>query len=128
MKTSAADTGLVLIAHGSQEQTANADAFHLAAELKRRGPYQIVEVSFLELTEPTIAQAVRACLQAGAKTVILTPYFLSAGVHVRRDLSGVEKRLSDEHLQVQFRLAEPLGRHPSLVEIVLERAGAAGAS
>jgi sirohydrochlorin ferrochelatase len=127
MKALEVQTALVLIAHGSREQNANADAFHLAAELKRRGPYQIVEVSFLELTEPTIHQAVQASIHAGAKTVILTPYFLSAGVHVRRDLTDVQTRLSEEYPEVHFRLAEPLGRHPSLIGIVLERAGDAGA-
>jgi sirohydrochlorin ferrochelatase len=54
--------------------------------------------------------------------VILLPYFLSAGVHVRRDLAAVRARLAEEHPAVEFRLAEPLGPHPLLLQLVSERA------
>ena len=57
--------------------------------------------------------------------VILVPYFLSAGVHVRRDLTDARARLAARFPAVEFRLAEPLGRHPKLVDIVAERAAEA---
>jgi len=116
---------LLLIAHGSRQEEANADLYHFAAVMARRGQYEIVEVSFLELAEPTIAQAAAACVARGARRVILLPYFLSAGMHVRRDLAEIRRQLSEDHPQVEFRLAEPLGPHPLLVEIVAERARAA---
>jgi sirohydrochlorin ferrochelatase len=50
------------------------------------------------------------------------PYFLSAGVHVRRDLTAARQSLADRFAQVEFRLAEPLGRHPLLLDVVAERA------
>jgi sirohydrochlorin ferrochelatase len=57
----------------------------------------------------------------GAELVVLVPYFLSAGVHVRRDLSEACRVLAGRFPAVQFRLAEPLGRHPLLLDIVMER-------
>jgi sirohydrochlorin ferrochelatase len=54
--------------------------------------------------------------------VVLVPYFLSAGVHVRRDLAAARDRLARAFPHVEFRLAEPLGRHPLLLEVVAERA------
>jgi sirohydrochlorin ferrochelatase len=41
---------------------------------------------------------------------------------VRRDLAAARQRLASLHPQVQFCLAEPLGQHPLLVEVVAERA------
>ena len=38
---------LLLIAHGSREDEANADLHHVAGELRRRGGYAVVEASFL---------------------------------------------------------------------------------
>jgi sirohydrochlorin ferrochelatase len=125
MKLPASETALLLIAHGSREPAANADLHYLASQLRQRGPYGIVEASFLELAEPTIAQAAEICLQKGAKHVILMPHFLSAGVHVNRDLTEAERELSERHPEARFVLAEPIGRHPLLVNIVLERAGLA---
>lgn len=115
-------TALLLIAHGSREEQANADLRHVAAELRRREEFAIVEAAFLELAEPDIDTAGSRCVDMGADRVVLVPYFLSAGVHVRRDLAEARGRLGDRFPGVDFELAEPLGRHPLLVEVVLERA------
>ena len=63
----------------------------------------------------------KKCVELGAQLVILLPYFLSAGVHVQRDLAEACRRLTEQHAGVDFRLAEPLGRHPLLLDVVLER-------
>jgi sirohydrochlorin ferrochelatase len=115
-------TALLLIAHGSREPEANADLHHLVGELRRQGRYGIVVASFLELAEPDIETGGAACVEQGAEQVILVPYFLSAGVHVRRDLAEARRRLAERFPAVRFRLAEPLGRHPLLVQVVAERA------
>jgi sirohydrochlorin ferrochelatase len=112
-------TALLLIAHGSRHEEANADLFALAQEL--REAYPIVEAAFLELATPTVDDAGRRCATLGAECVILVPYFLSAGVHVRRDLSSHRDRLAAEFVEIQWRLAEPIGRHPLMREIVLDR-------
>jgi sirohydrochlorin ferrochelatase len=113
-------TTLLLIAHGSRQPEANADLYHLADGLRQRG-HAIVEASFLELAEPTIEEGGVRCVGQGAERVVLVPYFLSAGVHVRRDLAEARDRLAARFPAVEFRLAEPLGRHPLLVEVVAER-------
>jgi sirohydrochlorin ferrochelatase len=113
---------LVLIAHGSRQDEANTDLHHVVADLRRRGRYVIVEASFLELAEPDIEEAAGRCVARGARRVLLLPYFLSAGVHVRRDLTVIRARLARRHPAVEFRLGEPLGRHPLMLEVVAERA------
>jgi sirohydrochlorin ferrochelatase len=115
-------TALLLIAHGSREPQANDDLHHLAEQLRRRGPYSVVEPAYLELAQPDIDAGGARCVEQGAGRVILVPYFLSAGVHVRRDLVDARARLAARFPGVEFRLAEPLGRHPVLVDVVAERA------
>src|SRR5688500_12911811 len=118
-------TALLLIAHGSRNPEANADLVQVAEEVRRRGGYDVVEAAFLELAEPTIDQAGQRCVEQGARRIVLTPYFLSAGVHVRDDLRRHRDELAGRFPEVTFVLAEPLGPHPSLVDIVLQRAAAA---
>src|SRR5262245_9544772 len=115
-------TALLLIAHGSRRREANSDLDYLAGQLQRRGVYSMVSTSYLELTDPTIADAATACVANGAQRVILLPYFLSAGVHVREDLADARIELARGFPDVEFLLAEPLGRHPLLEEVVLQRA------
>src|SRR4051794_20800483 len=86
------NTALLLIAHGSRQADANADLHHLADSLRERGE-AIVVASFLELAEPGIEEGGRLCVQAGANRVVLVPYFLSAGIHVRRDLTQARENL-----------------------------------
>ena len=120
-------TALLLIAHGSRNAEANDDLHQLVAMLRRRGLYAVVEASFLELAKPDILEGGRACVERGAARVILVPYFLSPGIHVRQDLKEYREKLSASFPQVDFVLAEPLGPHESLAELVLMRAQQADA-
>lgn len=115
-------TALLVIAHGSRNVEANNDLHHMVGELRQRGVYAVVEPAFLELTEPTIQEGGRRCVEQGATRVILLPFFLSPGVHARQDLQEYRQRLGEEFSAVEFTLAEPLGKHPLLIEILLERA------
>jgi sirohydrochlorin ferrochelatase len=119
------NTALLLIAHGSREPAANDDLHRLAEELRATGRYAAVVAAFLELAEPDIDVGGATCVDAGAKRVVLVPYFLSAGVHVRRDLAAARDRLAAHLPHVEFRLVEPLGPHPLLMEIVIQRAATA---
>lgn len=118
---------LLLIAHGSRRAEANADLEHVAAGMRRRGGYGFVQCSYLELTEPGITAGGVACVNAGADTVVMLPYFLSPGVHVRDDLTEARDGLASRFPEVRFALAEPLGRHPLIVDIVAQRAAEAAA-
>lgn len=114
-------TAVLLIAHGSRRAAANQDLVQLAQQVADSGGYQIVEVSYLELAEPTIAAGGRNCVKRGARRVLLMPYFLSAGVHVVNDMEEQRSALAAEFPQVEFQLCPHLGLHPLMVEIVLGR-------
>ncbi len=113
-------TALLLIAHGSRNPEANEDLCHVARSLEARG-HPTVEASFLELAEPGIDEGGRRCVARGGERVVLVPYFLSAGVHVRRDLTAARERLAAEFPEVAFLLAEPLGPHRLLLDVIEER-------
>ncbi len=118
---SSAVRAALLIAHGSRRAEANADLYQLAERIAATGEYGIVEVGFLELTEPDILAGGRACVARGAQSVRMLPYFLSAGVHVTDDLTAARTVLAAEFGTVEFTLCPPLGLHPLMTQIVLER-------
>lgn len=115
-------TALLLIAHGSRRAEANADLEHLAGVIRDRGEFPIVQPSYLELCGPGIVAGGDMCVASGAKRVVMLPYFLSAGRHVVEDLTAARDELLRRHPDVSFVLAEPLGRHPLLAQVVTERA------
>ena len=118
-------TALLLIAHGSRRQEANEELGVVAAELRARGRYAIIEIAYLELATPTIDSGGTICVEQGATEVILLPYFLSAGKHVVDDLATAKETLSHRFPDVRFALAAPLGGHPLLLDVLEERARAA---
>jgi sirohydrochlorin ferrochelatase len=114
-------TAVLLIAHGSRQQSANDDLHELAGRLTAQGAYPIVEACFLELAEPDIPTGAERCVSRGATRVLMIPYFLSAGVHLRRDLTATRDEMSRRHPDVVFLLGSPLGPHPLLDHLVAIR-------
>jgi sirohydrochlorin ferrochelatase len=114
-------TAILLIAHGSRVPEANDDLRHVAGQLVARG-HPIAVASFLELAEPDMIAGGRECVARGAEVVVMVPYFLSAGTHVRRDLTAARDALAAEMPAVRFILAEALGQHEALIGVVEDRA------
>lgn len=112
---------MLLIAHGSRRPEANADLVHLAEQVAARLPGDVVEIAYLELAGPTVCEGARRCIARGARRIRLFPYFLSPGVHVTQDLEELRRDLSRQHAGVEFTLCPPLGLHPRIVDLVLER-------
>lgn len=114
-------TAVLLIAHGSRRAEANDDLVRLAQIMQEKQVYPIIETAYLELAEPTIDTAGEKCVAAGASCVKMLPYFLSAGAHVTEDLERHRRELSGRFPNVVFELCPPLGLHPLMIEIVMDR-------
>lgn len=114
-------SAILLIAHGSRRPEANADLVKVAHALKGRLPGQIVEIAYLELAEPDIPTGLRCCRQQGADSIRMLPYFLSAGAHVTDDLEDFRQTFQQENPQIDCRLCPPLGLHPLLIEVLIDR-------
>lgn len=114
-------TAILLIAHGSRRAEANAELRVVAEALAARRPDCLIEIAYLELAAPDIPTAARRCVERGATEVRLLPYFLSPGAHVREDLTGFRDAFAEEFPTVRFECCPPLGVHPLLVDVLLER-------
>jgi len=115
------ETAVLLIAHGSRHAPANEDLHRMAGRMAGLGEYPIVEPAFLELAEPAIGPGGDRCVERGATRVLMVPYFLSAGVHLVRDLTAARDDLKRRHPGVDFRLGPPLGPDPLLERLVADR-------
>lgn len=112
---------ILLVDHGSRKAEANAQLDALAQRLRQRLPDRVIEVAHLELVEPTIAQGIDACVGAGASDVVVHPYFLAPGRHTSHDIPRQVEESAARHPGLTVRVSDPLGLHPKLVEVVLER-------
>ena len=63
----------------------------------------------MELARPSIADAVAKCAAAGAKRVVVAPYFLSRGRHITEDIPALVASAQAEHPGVECIVADPIG-------------------
>lgn len=113
---------LLLVDHGSRRAEANALLADIAALVSARRPELIVEVAHMELAPPTVDEAFDACVARGATSIVVMPYFLARGRHATEDIPTLAKAAAARHPNVAVRIAEPLGVHALLAELVLTRA------
>ena len=120
-------TGLILFAHGSPVPSAN-DAVHaVTLELGRRIGRE-VETAFLECSPPTMADAVAALVERGVTKIRVVPYFLTTGIHLKRDLPRIVEQLRPIYPSVSIEVAQPLDGHPALLDILVDRSEGGGGS
>ena len=114
-------TAILLMAHGSRIPEANDAVREIAAMVKEMTDYDIVEVSFREQHKPDIQQGIDACAARGAERVVLMPYFLYMGAHVREDLPAEMAEAQLRYPGMEFIMGRHLGVHWKLAEVVAER-------
>ncbi len=112
---------LLLVDHGSRRPEANATLGAVAALASERSGLFVAH-AHMELASPTIADAVQDCLEAGATEIVAVPYMLSPGRHALEDIPRLVAQALGERTDVQLVMAEPLGVHPALAEVVVARA------
>ena len=112
---------LLLVAHGSRRTESNDEVRQLARDLgvKVDGEYGQVACAFLELVEPSIPDGLRAMIRAGAREVIVLPYFLSAGRHVAIDIPAEVNIIRAESPEVDITLAPYLGASSGVIDLLM---------
>ena len=110
---------LLLMAHGSPHESANAPILRVAEALKTQ--YRHAQLGFMEINAPSIAEAAATLVSSGAKRVVAVPYFLQLGGHVTGDLPEAVTDAQARHPDVHVTLADYLSYDPLLLEVVQTR-------
>ncbi|MCZ6778011.1 MAG: sirohydrochlorin cobaltochelatase [Acidobacteria bacterium] len=113
---------ILLVDHGSRLDAAN-NLLPDVAEVVRVGspPGTIVHYAHMEMASPTIDEGIDACVKEGATEILVHPYFLGPGNHSTKDIPRLVEEAAHRHSGLRTVITEPLGLHPKLVEVVLER-------
>ncbi|WP_145414044.1 sirohydrochlorin chelatase [Paenibacillus xylanexedens] len=113
---------ILLVGHGSRDPEGNRELKEFAREVAEQAPENtLVETCFLELTRPSIADGVTACVDRGATRVVLVPIILFAAGHAKIDIPNAIDRAKARYPQVQFIYGRPIGVHEKVVQIMQTR-------
>jgi sirohydrochlorin ferrochelatase len=114
-------TTVIIFAHGSRVEGANSGVRELAKQVQEAGGFGDVRTAFLEMAQPDLATAIAEAVSAGQRRLIVIPYFLTMGVHLRHDLPDLIRRERDRHPDVKILVSDSLEGHPHLPAIILDR-------
>lgn len=117
-------TAVILVGHGSPDGQANNVLLQVARMVQQSGCCSAVSAAFLIQGRPTVSEAVDEWQAGGVRRLVLCPFFLFPGRHVRRDLPALAAAARNRYPELEVLVAEPLGLHPKLVDIVCERLAA----
>jgi sirohydrochlorin cobaltochelatase len=113
-------TALLLVERGSSDPDANARVYQLGRMLWEGRGFGWVEPCFIGITRPSLEEGLARCLALGARRVLVLPYFLFTGVLVRR-ISRIVAAVAASHPAIDFQVADHLGCHPRLLDLVVRR-------
>jgi len=115
-------TAVLFAGHGSRAPDA-ADAMLAAVDrVQERGVFPVVEIGYLEMTQPDIPQALSRCVARGATRVLVVPYFLHQGMHIRRDIPLLLQEEAGRYPGISVSLGEPIGLNADLANVMVASA------
>jgi sirohydrochlorin cobaltochelatase len=109
---------VILLAHGSRDPAWRAPMEAVARQIALLSPVTPALCAYLELSEPTLAQAGATLVGNGAQNIRIVPMLLGVGKHAREDIPRLVAELKIRHPQVAFELAPAVGESAVLVDLL----------
>lgn len=118
---------LLLIAHGSRRKQSNDEVVALTDRLKLNcsEQYQIIHAGFLELAKPSIPDGIKKCVDEGATSIVVLPYFLNSGRHVVEDIPHIVNDTKPHYPNIGIKIAPHLGASNLMMQLLITTANAA---
>ena len=115
---------LLLVAHGSRREESNIEIESLSEKISKFESKEFDKVmpAFLEFASPSIPEAIKECAEARATKVTILPYFLSAGVHITRDIPNEITEASKGSQGLEIKVANYFGSRDEIAQILLKTA------
>jgi sirohydrochlorin ferrochelatase len=113
---------VLLIGYGSVLPGIGTAMIRIASRISASGIAPIAAAGFIAGCRPRFSEAMESCIACGATEIVVQPYALVEDTPIRRDLRRLVQYAGEAHPNVSIRIARPIGDHPALAQIVIQRA------
>lgn len=114
-----AESAVLLAAHGSRVVESNREIEELTGRLAAALPAgRTVCHAFLEMATPSIPQAIDELAGTGVRDIVVVPYFLSAGRHVREDIPEIIEAARQRHPGLNIGMTGHFGAQDGVPELL----------
>jgi len=102
-------SAIILFAHGARDPEWAAPFRRIAARLREARSNLPVQLAFLELMQPALADAVAGMAAEGVTRITLVPLFLAQGGHLKEDLPRLLEDIRHSHPGITIDVTEAIG-------------------
>jgi hypothetical protein len=115
------NNAVVLLGHGSRVPDAGKGMEDVAAQLRAEGNFAAVETCYMSRLGPHLPETLQKCVAKGVSRIVLIPYFLHSGLHMKLDIPSMMKEEAKKYPGVKIIYGKHLGFDGKMVEIVNKR-------
>ncbi len=110
---------LILFAHGARDPRWAEPFAAIRSALLARDPGRRVELAYLELMAPSLAEVAAQLHADGLRHARVVPLFLATGGHLRRDLPTMVETITGTLPGFTLDVQPPLGESPEMREAIV---------
>ena len=114
------EPALVLFAHGARDPQWAEPFKRIQAALRARRNGAVVELAFLELMQPVLADAITKLVADGHRRITVAPLFLEQGGHLRNDLPKLLASIRAAHAGVEISVLPAVGDVETILNAIAD--------
>jgi sirohydrochlorin cobaltochelatase len=116
---------IILFAHGARDPEWAQPFRKIQRAIEDRRPGTTVELAFLEIMEPALADAVASLVRAGHRQITVAPLFMAQGGHLKQDLPKILDAIRAEHRSAEIALLPAIGDVEPILDAIADWLAAA---
>jgi sirohydrochlorin ferrochelatase len=109
---------LLIIDRGSKMKEVREELSETCNIIKNVSDYEVVEYCFLEVVPPFIDKGIKDCIEKGADSITIVPYFLYPGMKLKDAVTKTAAMISEE--KIRMVVTKPLSYQPVISRIVID--------
>lgn len=111
---------IVLFGHGARDARWREPFDRLAALWRAQQPDIQVELAFLELMQPSLAEAIASLVSSGASKIVVVPVFFGQGGHLRNDFPVLLNACRQQFPNIALSATPAVGEDEAVLQAIVD--------
>lgn len=111
---------ILYVGHGTRSKKGENEAKSFLQNVMAKVDYPIQEISFLELSSPSIDEGFQRCVDRGASEVSVVPILLLTAGHMKHDIPAELTALQARYPHIPITLKQAFGIQESIMDAIAE--------
>ena len=111
---------IVLFGHGARDARWREPFDRLAALWQAQHPHTRVELAFLELMQPSLAEAIASLVDSGASKIVVVPVFFGQGGHLRNDFPVLLDACKEQFPNIALSATPAVGEDEAVLQAIID--------